>query len=135
MKKRGFGEGKWNGVGGKVNADETIELAALRELKEEIGVESKEEHLESMGILKFRSENSKFNWDCHVYFLKSWQGEPTESEEMRPQWYSFDQIPFGSMWVDDKYWLPLVIGGDKINADFFFNNEGNEILKMNIKKI
>ena len=25
MKKRGFGEGKWNGVGGKVNPGETIE--------------------------------------------------------------------------------------------------------------
>lgn len=30
MKKRGFGAGKWNGFGGKVNPGETIEDAARR---------------------------------------------------------------------------------------------------------
>jgi 8-oxo-dGTP diphosphatase/2-hydroxy-dATP diphosphatase len=29
MKKRGFGEGKWNGFGGKLDLGETIEQAAL----------------------------------------------------------------------------------------------------------
>lgn len=35
MKKRGFGVGKWNGAGGKVDAGETILRAAVRELEEE----------------------------------------------------------------------------------------------------
>jgi len=30
MKKRGFGAGRWNGFGGKVDADETILQAAKR---------------------------------------------------------------------------------------------------------
>lgn len=30
MKKRGFGAGRWNGFGGKVDRDETIEEAAKR---------------------------------------------------------------------------------------------------------
>ncbi|XP_023213973.1 7,8-dihydro-8-oxoguanine triphosphatase-like [Centruroides sculpturatus] len=30
LKKRGFGEGKWNGFGGKVQEGETIEEAAIR---------------------------------------------------------------------------------------------------------
>ncbi|HET8669978.1 MAG TPA: NUDIX domain-containing protein, partial [Candidatus Saccharimonadales bacterium] len=38
MKKRGFGINKWNGVGGKVDEDETIEQAAIRECQEEITV-------------------------------------------------------------------------------------------------
>ena len=38
MKKRGFGEGKYNGVGGKIEGTETPEAAMLRETKEEIGV-------------------------------------------------------------------------------------------------
>ena len=38
MKKRGFGKGKWNGVGGKVQRGETTKEAAIRETKEEIGV-------------------------------------------------------------------------------------------------
>jgi 8-oxo-dGTP diphosphatase/2-hydroxy-dATP diphosphatase len=35
MKKRGFGVGRWNGFGGKVENGESIEEAALRELNEE----------------------------------------------------------------------------------------------------
>ena len=38
MKKRGFGVGKWNGVGGKPNPDEDIVSTAIRESQEEIGV-------------------------------------------------------------------------------------------------
>ncbi|MCP5842996.1 NUDIX domain-containing protein, partial [Klebsiella pneumoniae] len=38
MKKRGFGAGKWNGVGGKIEAGETIEDALVRECQEEINV-------------------------------------------------------------------------------------------------
>ena len=30
LKKRGFGEGRWNGFGGKVQPDEAIEEAAIR---------------------------------------------------------------------------------------------------------
>ena len=30
MKKRGFGQGRWNGFGGKVQAGETVEDAAIR---------------------------------------------------------------------------------------------------------
>ena len=38
LKKRGFGEGKYNGVGGKLENNETPEEAMIRECKEEIGV-------------------------------------------------------------------------------------------------
>ena len=38
MKKRGFGVGKWNGFGGKVDPKESIYEGALRELKEEAGI-------------------------------------------------------------------------------------------------
>jgi 8-oxo-dGTP pyrophosphatase MutT (NUDIX family) len=54
LKKRGFGQGKWNGFGGKVEAGETIEAAAARELKEESLVELGDGHaLEKRGILNF----------------------------------------------------------------------------------
>ena len=38
MKKRGFGAGKYNGIGGKLEPDETVEQAMVRETQEEIGV-------------------------------------------------------------------------------------------------
>ena len=38
MKKRSFGKGNWNGVGGKLDTGETIKQAMIRETEEEIGV-------------------------------------------------------------------------------------------------
>ena len=35
MKKRGFGTGKWNGFGGKIENGESAEQGAIRELEEE----------------------------------------------------------------------------------------------------
>ena len=37
MKKRGFGVGKWNGFGGKLEPGETVVEAAAREVREECG--------------------------------------------------------------------------------------------------
>ena len=37
MKKRGFGVGKWNGFGGKLEQGETVLEAAAREVREECG--------------------------------------------------------------------------------------------------
>ena len=38
MKKRGFGVGRWNGFGGKLDGNETIEEGAIRELKQKHGL-------------------------------------------------------------------------------------------------
>jgi len=136
MKKRGFGEGKWNGVGGKVDEGETIEHAALRETEEEIGVTAEESDLEAMGILHFRSAwNEKLNWDVHVFILRTWRGEPQESEEMRPQWYPSNQLPFDNMWSDDKYWLPHVLAGEKIIGDFEFDKNEADFVEFSIKPL
>lgn len=39
MKKRGFGVGRWNGFGGKLELHETVEEAARREIFEEVARE------------------------------------------------------------------------------------------------
>ena len=51
MKKRGFGEGKYNGVGGKIENGETPEEAMLRETQEEISVTPTK--YEKVGFLEF----------------------------------------------------------------------------------
>jgi 8-oxo-dGTP pyrophosphatase MutT (NUDIX family) len=136
MKKRGFGEGKWNGVGGKVEEGESVEHAALREMEEEIGTTADEADLEPVGMLRFRSlSNEKLNWDVRVFFLRAWRGEPRESEEMRPQWYPINQLPFESMWPDDKHWFPHLLAGEKIAADFEFNTAGDDFVDFSIKAL
>jgi len=134
MKKRGFGVGKWNGVGGKIDfekGDKNIIDTAIRETKEEIGVLAL--NPEKAGILHFKFPY-KPGWDqdVHLFLVKNWQGEPTESEEMAPKWFAYDEIPYDKMWDDDKFWLPHILNGEKIEADFIFK-EGEKIEKHNIK--
>lgn len=136
MKKRGFGQGKWNGVGGKVEEGESIKQAALRELREEIGVETDEEHMKNMGNIRF-SFNGKpdFSQHMHVFFIRKWRGEPKESDEMEPKWYKKDSLPYDDMWIGDKYWLPKALGDQRIEGEFHFNAYGNKILKFDLRDV
>lgn len=59
-KKRGFGCGKWNGFGGKVDAgDASIVAAAAREIREEANVDVHERDLAPRGVLLFTFEGGK----------------------------------------------------------------------------
>lgn len=134
MKKRGFGEGRWNGVGGKIEEGETIESAMIRETQEEIGVTPIT--YEKVGDLRF-DEHFKGEptlMHVHVFIASTWEGEPAESEEMKPQWFSIDSIPYDSMWPDDPYWLPQVLEGKKVSADFKLD-QSDDIISHEVKVV
>ncbi|HVO28915.1 MAG TPA: NUDIX domain-containing protein [Candidatus Paceibacterota bacterium] len=134
MKKRGFGMGKWNGVGGKVGEGEDVPASAIREIKEEIGVDARE--LESAGVLEFRfREHPEWAQDSNIFVVRRWRGAPSESEEMRPRWYAISELPFEKMWIDDPYWLPLVLAGKKIKGRFLFGGEGETMLECEVAGI
>jgi 8-oxo-dGTP diphosphatase / 2-hydroxy-dATP diphosphatase len=122
MKKRGFGMGKWNGFGGKVNKNESIEEAAKRELKEEIGLEAVE--MQKVGVINFEFENSDEAPEVHFFWVKKWAGSPAESEEIRPSWFDINGIPLDKMWPDDKFWMPLFLDDKKFQGKFIFDKEG-----------
>ncbi len=134
MKKRGFGAGKYNGVGGKIEVSETPEEAMLRETKEEISVIPT--RYEKVGLLSFDEfyKGEKTNLVLHLYIAYEWQGIPKESEEMIPKWFSIKDIPYDQMFIDDSYWLPLILEGRKIAAYFDFDEEWN-LLSKDIKEL
>jgi len=118
MKKRGFGEGRWNGVGGKVEDGESIEAAMIRESQEEIGITPTK--YEKVGDISFDEffKGEPTIMHVHIFMASQWNGEPTESDEMAPKWFDIDKIPYDTMWPDDIYWLPQVLKGKKVSAQF-----------------
>jgi len=118
MKKRGFGAGRWNGFGGKLKEGETIEEALKRETKEEAGVEIN--NFDKVGIIEFEFKGDPDILEVHIFRVSDFGGEPAESEEMRPQWFNQDKLPFDSMWPDDRHWFPLLLSGKKFRGRFLF---------------
>lgn len=119
MKKRGFGAGRWNGFGGKVEKNETIEQAAIREVEEEAGLLPL--NMTPMGVLDFEFKNDSEILEVHIFRITDFNGKPTESKEMRPHWFHVNEIPFHQMWADDSYWIPLFLEGKRFRGKFLFD--------------
>ena len=132
MKKRGFGRGRWNGFGGKVAQGEIIEQAAKRELTEETGITAN--NMEKVGVIDFSWRNKEDTIEVNFFKCLDFEGNPEESEEMKPQWFDVDKIPFSQMWQDDKYWLPLFLEGKKFKGKFIFDDADN-ILEHELKEV
>ncbi|PIU87056.1 hypothetical protein COS66_02955 [Candidatus Berkelbacteria bacterium CG06_land_8_20_14_3_00_43_10] len=131
LKKRGFGEGRYNGIGGKVHDGESVVEAAKRECKEEIGVDV--DALDQFGEVVFYPV--KFPKGIKIYFFNAidYRGEPTESEELKPEWFDKDKLPFDKMWDDDKQWMPLFLQGKKFTGTFWFD-ENDKVIRHELKE-
>jgi len=122
-KKRGFGKGRYNGFGGKVRSNETIIETAIRELKEESGLQVYPEDLKYMGTLHFISCDN-FDTTVYIFTCEKYDGEPTESEEMTVALLDVNNLPFNHMWPDDRIWLPFVLKDEKeVSGYFSFKGE------------
>lgn len=131
MKKRGFGAGRFNGVGGKLETDESIEQALIREAQEEINVTPIKFNKVADITFDEYYKNEQTLMRVHVFTSDEWEGQPTESEEMVPQWFNVDNVPYSDMWPDDPYWLPQVLNGSKVTAHFKLD-KNDVILEHNV---
>lgn len=121
-KKRGFGLGKWNGPGGKLEEGETIEECAIRECKEEVDVDLHE--VQYMGYMDhFFADSDVHDLQVHVFLSRSFSGNAKETPELEPHWFSLEEIPLNQMWDDDRYWLHDCLQGKKQFLRFWFEGE------------
>lgn len=119
-KKRGLGGGKVNGPGGKVDPGESVEECAIRECREELGIQVS--GLEPLGEHKFQFVDG-YSIHCWVYRTREFTGEAVETAEAAPLWTRIDCIPFDRMWADDQIWLPMLIDGQAFSARWIFDDD------------
>ena len=141
LKKRSFGKGKWNGFGGKIEANETPEQAIVREMREESGLTIQETDLQKRGEIFFKTDKNPFKtnaldeWMVHVFVTEKWGGKPVETDEMKPEWFLLNQLPFHQMWADDSIWLLPVLEGSKIKARFEFGVDDETIKDYEVEQL
>lgn len=127
LKKRGFGAGYYNGMGGKPNSGESPIKTALREAREEVGIAP--QNIRHAANIHFTSTTNPAlaNLYVYVFVTDSFDGEPIETEEMSPRWFFLSKIPYDVMWDDDQYWLPKVLAGNFVCAEFRFDSKNKVI--------
>jgi ADP-ribose pyrophosphatase YjhB (NUDIX family) len=131
MKKRGFGEGWWNGYGGKVQDDETIELAMVRELHEESGLVALE--YKERAVIEFFFKGTDLEVEMHVFEVSKYEGELVETEEMRPEWFLKKDIPFDKMWPADRNWMPLFFDGKNFDGRAVFDGKTKTFIESDFR--
>ena len=132
-KKRGIGQGNFNGFGGKIEKDKDTDVvsSALRELKEEAGVAPV--GLSRRGVLSFHFLDTPSEvWETHLFSGEGIEGEPEETEEMEPRWFGVHEVPYEQMWQDDRFWLPSILGCDGEGRDISIGKGAAEQRRQNV---
>ncbi len=88
----GFEDGNYGPVGGHLEPGESVFAAAVRECREEVGVELEPTALEVVGVTHYTSPTG----DGIDFFLRAtrWAGEPTVTSECDDlRWCALDALP------------------------------------------
>ncbi len=120
LKKRGLGDGYYNGPGGHIELEETKYEAAVRETKEETGLDV--DNLEERGTLYFQFRDGT-RMLGYVYVTHTFSGTLIdECDETKPFWCKIEDIDYSNMWEDDTLWFPLLLEGKKFEGYFIFDD-------------
>ncbi len=102
-------EGKWNGLGGKIEGKETPEQCVVREVFEESNLKIKDPKLK--GIIYFPNNVDKGvgYWVVFVFTASEFEGQlKKEHEEGDLEWVDSDKILDLNLWDGDHVFLPLL---------------------------
>jgi len=126
-KLRGLGKGKINAPGGKLEAGESPLEAAIRETREETGLIPLEPQFRGTLDFFFTDGLELF---VSVFLSFSHTGIMEASDEALPFWCPKTDIPWESLWEDDKIWLPHVLKDELVKGSFLF--EGDSMRECHI---
>ena len=128
-----YGGDKYNDPGGKLKPEENPEEGAKREIEEETGL--KVENLIKHGEITFY-EGEIQTWLVHVFATENFSGEiKINHREGVLEWIDENKMPFENMWVEDRFWVPLLLEQKKFKVKFYFNENSEKLLNKEIEII
>ena len=119
-KQRGHGAGKINAPGGKLESGESPRDCAIRETREEVGLEALAPRL--VAELRFQDSLGPAVRGF-VFVAERSRGTRRTSAEAVPFWCPLDAIPYDDMWQSDRLWLPWVFQERPFVGEFLIHDE------------
>lgn len=104
--------GKYNGLGGKMEAEEDIVTCLKREIWEEAGLRCSEIVLR--GTINWKGFGGEGDdWFGFIFLVKKFTGDPLKhNSEGDLLWKDVTELPHLPMWEGDRFFLPLVFDDD-----------------------
>lgn len=111
-KENDLNEGKWIGVGGHIEENESPEEGAVREIREETGLTPV--NLRCRAVITFVSDKWEGEY-MHLFTAEAPEGELCDCDEGVLKWVEKEHIFDLPMWEGDRIFLRLLAG----DAPFF----------------
>lgn len=123
--------GRLNGPGGKVNPGETAATSIQREVAEETSLQIIDP--DRRGTLELvLGSVGRSRLTVAIFVADSFHGRPRGGGEGRLRWYAINRLPFGELWPDMRYWLPIVLDGGSVNGQCFYDETGADLISCSL---
>ena len=129
-KHHDMNEGKWIGIGGHVEEQETPEECLVREVKEETGLTLTSYLLR--GLVTFLNSQYESELMC-VYTADGYSGELMECNEGDLCWVDKAMVPQLPTWEGDRVFLDLLLSGEERFFSIKLRYEGEKLVEKKIQ--
>ncbi|MDA8242815.1 MAG: 8-oxo-dGTP diphosphatase [Elusimicrobia bacterium] len=129
-KKDDVHEGKWNGLGGKLERGESPEECVAREVLEESGLRIEAPVLK--GVLTFPDFAKGEDWYVFVFAASRFGGRLTDSPEGELRWIPDRGLLKLNLWEGDRVFLPLLRRRGHFSGKFHYR--GGRLVKYSVEK-
>lgn len=125
--------GRWNGLGGKSEADESPREAARREFLEEAGLEIPEQDFIALGTLTFPhfKAHKGEDWIVFVFTVEISATQASHilnrSAEGELHWIPAADLLALNLWPGDRYFIPFVVSNTPFMGTIWY--EGAEVVR------
>lgn len=123
-KPNDYHEGKYNGLGGKVEPGESPEQCMKREVQEESGLIPLNWRLN--GMITFPTFDGTNDWYVFVFTITEYEGELIDSPEGELHWIADTDLDGLNLWEGDRVFLPWLSEPGFFSARFVY--DGPELL-------
>lgn len=124
-----FHSGKWNGLGGKCESDESPLEAARREFHEESGLRLPEEAFRCLGVLQFPNFKPAKSEDWVVFVFTARLEESFEPAAAKKggegsvHWVRIDDLARLPLWAGDRHFIPNVVAETPFVGTIWYRGE------------